>query len=812
MLVVTQLTQRNIVQNHIVSNNIRQQILDKLESLGYRNIPNSFSLDGEECRFDSSGNHPHDKAESFRVETLSHGGYAVVHCSHREPSLSGSFTVGQQRVVQHYLQKKGFKTVPQGVRLLYHERADKYGPHIVVPVLCPDTSSEIAHQTIWSDGTKLFSKGCKLKNGYFTIFNTTPAAAPITYVAEGLATAMSVHEATGLPCIVAFSMARMVKVAANVQERMRDTRIVLVLDKGSEDEIAKAQKKHKTCFTTITPTLESGTDFNDLMQSNGIDEVKKQLHLASILTLPASNGKVDVPTISGGNFLAKIDQAYWFAETGHIFIPDEDPANDRWIRNQSYNRKHWPWFELHPERQFGAMVYDPTKPPRTIFDRGNTQVLNTYCAPKDKPGCRVKGERLRELLLTGCRYAEERTWLEQWIAWQVQRPGQLLDCHPLLASAAQRTGKTTLANVVGAMIGQSNYKEIAPEDIANPNSQHYASESVLMFVDEFDPASFANPESSRLTKRMLTQTLITAPKKYINSYTAPRRANCIFATNRLDKLHYCSREERIRIILWREDINFQHGDGAELHALAKDDEAVDWLRGYFKKYPLKDNLMLRKNHASPSETTALSYHDDPYGEWLRSTNIADMPYVTNAEVYEKAREEGGPAADIDFNNYAAKDSYHKQIGAAFKRMGWRPTSIKISGKVQRVFYNGALDDWRTRQRPIWTVKHQDTIVPPRADDDITEPYVRQSAPLGKPARPFTHASVEEHDEFPDKLDLEFRDLAILAAQELRKRQLKITPKGLWDIIQISIPWFRPSKSLQPEVVERLRQIIAEEEY
>lgn len=742
------------MKNHDSIKTLEQQIIENLENLGCSTSTISFpiKMDGEENRWDAmrdGKSHSGREADSFKVVPGKNGGLDVIYCFHRDGG-GGCFTIGltskYNSTGKHYLQRKGFDWVPNGVRL--HPEGGSY--NVVAPLICADTGETTSCQTIFPGGFKKNSKNSFNKNSYFIVNrgDSPLTEAPTFYVAEGLATAMSVHMATGCPCAVSYGKVRMVHVAKLVKAKYPHSKVILAIDAGSEDDIAAQQKKKKTNFPAVAPRCTVGDDFNDLMQSNGLEEVKKQLLSPPSLTILGSNEKVRAPALLGGNGTATLEHAYLFAENCQIFIPAENPVNDRWIKNASYAKKHMSWFEQHPERCIGAIVYDPKKPPRTTFIRASSYVYNMYTRPSGSSGCATKGERLRELLLTGCRYAADRTWLEQWIAWQVQRPGQLLDCHPLLASAAQRTGKTTLANVVGAMIGLSNYKELAPEDATDRHTQHYASESTLIFVDEFNPSSFASPETSRITKRMLTQVDITAPKKYINSYTAPRTANYIFATNRLQQLHYCAREERIKTILWREDKNFQYNEGSELHALSQDTEAVDWLRNYFKSYELPADLKLRKGGANaPSEAVALTYHDDPYGQWLATTNIGELPYVTNEEIFEKATGSDGPAADLRFDDPSTQKSYYRSIASAFKRMGWFSSTMRINGKVRRVYFNGSVENWKTQKRPAWVVK-------PTKDDDQEEDnnptetktewptdikcrdnYRKNGQPLGSPVKP-----------------------------------------------------------------------------
>lgn len=116
---------------------------------------------------------------------------------------------------------------------------------------------------------------------------------PVLLLAEGYATAASLHEATGRPVAVCFDAGNLKAVAIDMRE-LHPTALMVVCgddDKGTEDEKGRnpgrkaAEAAMRAAITdtgwamVVMPAglPEGGTDFNDLHMHAGLDEVRKQL-------------------------------------------------------------------------------------------------------------------------------------------------------------------------------------------------------------------------------------------------------------------------------------------------------------------------------------------------------------------------------------------------------------------------------------------------------------------------------------------------------------------------------------------------------
>ena len=127
-----------------------------------------------------------------------------------------------------YTDRKGLKPDNLGVS----------GDALLIPMRNVDKQLSSV-QIIQPDGKKLFLKGCSVSGCYFAV------GAPVDktlVIAEGWATGMSIHLATGLAVVVAFSSGNLPKVAGLMRERRPGFEIVIAPDNDkSQHAIHKAE-------------------------------------------------------------------------------------------------------------------------------------------------------------------------------------------------------------------------------------------------------------------------------------------------------------------------------------------------------------------------------------------------------------------------------------------------------------------------------------------------------------------------------------------------------------------------------------------
>ena len=166
-----------------------------------------------------------------------------------------------------YLQRKG---VPP----LVDVRQNRNGL-LLIPVR--DASGNVQTlQRIAPDGEKRFLTGGKVHGGHFVIQGKPEK--PLA-VCEGYATGASIHLACNCTVYVAFSANNLPAVAGIARSKFPDTPMLICAD---NDEAGRSKGQEATQVAQarfILPafTTGTGTDFNDLHQGEGLQEVRRQV-------------------------------------------------------------------------------------------------------------------------------------------------------------------------------------------------------------------------------------------------------------------------------------------------------------------------------------------------------------------------------------------------------------------------------------------------------------------------------------------------------------------------------------------------------
>ncbi len=169
-----------------------------------------------------------------------------------------------------YLISKGVK--PHGLKV--------YKGALLVPVR--DGENLHGLQFISADGEKRFKSGTNKRGKYYSIGGRPTK---VLYLAEGFATAATVHEATGHPVAVCFDAGNLHPVLSTLRHKMPKIQMILCADNDRTKEVntglvratEAAQAEGALLAVPQFPEGVSGTDFNDLAQACGLEEVKRQV-------------------------------------------------------------------------------------------------------------------------------------------------------------------------------------------------------------------------------------------------------------------------------------------------------------------------------------------------------------------------------------------------------------------------------------------------------------------------------------------------------------------------------------------------------
>jgi hypothetical protein len=143
-------------------------------------------------------------------------------------------------------------------------------------------------QCIDSEGQKRFLPGSQ-KQGHFHILGTLEGAGSL-YFAEGYATAASIYEVTHCPVVVCFDVGNLSSVVAVFAQRYPNVYRIIAADndweKAENIGLKQAQKACALYECSLTyprfsqqDANQGRSDFNDLMQAYGKEEVLRQLQI-----------------------------------------------------------------------------------------------------------------------------------------------------------------------------------------------------------------------------------------------------------------------------------------------------------------------------------------------------------------------------------------------------------------------------------------------------------------------------------------------------------------------------------------------------
>lgn len=286
-----------------------------------------------------------------------------------------------------YLQRKKLKSL-YGCRTSMGED----GRCLIVPMR--DVDGKLwGYQEIKPDGGKKFGYRQK-KSGNFHIIPFVEALQDQStiYIAEGFATAASIHEATNLAVVVAFDSGNLIHVAKALQAKYNDKAIVICGDddrfgeknagREAADEAAGAVLG-KTIYPMFQNPALKLTDFNDLAIAEGLEVVKNQIlevkpEISTVSCLGYSDDiyyfisteKPNVVSISNGSFtknrlLDLMPFSYWEARfpMKKTFGINVDHATDALMRGCREVGK------FMPKNVRGAGVWQDQK--RTVVNLGH---------------------------------------------------------------------------------------------------------------------------------------------------------------------------------------------------------------------------------------------------------------------------------------------------------------------------------------------------------------------------------------------------------------------------------------------------------
>ena len=127
------------------------------------------------------------------------------------------------------------------------------------------------------------------RRGSFHMIGNRPVGTSVIVVTEGYATAATIHQATGYPCVIAFDAGNLLSVARDIRQAYGVATILVAADNdqwtdGNPGMHHARQAVSASRSILAVPKFASlatkPTDFNDLMALEGIEAVREQINAA----------------------------------------------------------------------------------------------------------------------------------------------------------------------------------------------------------------------------------------------------------------------------------------------------------------------------------------------------------------------------------------------------------------------------------------------------------------------------------------------------------------------------------------------------
>jgi putative DNA primase/helicase len=499
-----------------------------------------------------------------------------------------------------YLQRKGVGA--HGVR---------FSPQgaMVVPML--DTAGRVHGLQIIRDrkkqGVRLekeFWPAGLVKKGHFHLLGM---GGPIMLVAEGYATAASLHEATGLTVAVAFDAGNLQPVAAELRKRYKLAKLLICADDDNTQKCQQPECKRRVWVadgpicphcgqphkatnagvsaasltamavgggwmvpgwadpeTRRTDWLEKGeklNDFNDLHLAEGLHAVRAQVEARVSALGWRAQGAARAPQGKGSGAdgkpatapLRPIDSLDELLERFALVYGQGGVAFDHQehmlvalsdMRDACLSREtHRAWAE-HPEKQIVRVT-------EVGFDPACTDT-SIHCnlwagwPTEAKAGkCEYLLDLLRHMCAGDSRPDALYEWVLRWIAYPIQHPGAKMKT-TLVLHGPQGTGKNMFFEALMAIYGR--YGRVIDQSAIEDKFNDWASRKLFLIADEVVARSDLYHVKNKL-KAFITGDWIRINPKNFSAYDERNHVNLVFLSNETMPV-VLEQDDRRHAVIW----------------------------------------------------------------------------------------------------------------------------------------------------------------------------------------------------------------------------------------------------------------------
>lgn len=445
-----------------------------------------------------------------------------------------------------YLQRKGV----QGHGTRYHESGtiaipmmDQTGKVWGLQIIRGKNRGDKLEKQYWPKGLS--------KQGHYHLIGGYPR--DLVLIAEGYATAASLFEATGIPCVVAFDANNLLPVGKAINKAYPRARMLFCADDDYRTDGNPGVKAANTAamavegeiilpeFAEARPEDKKGpTDFNDLHALEGIGTVRAQIEArlsdlgwvdagtkcASLASKGGGDGDAMPPRLSVDDAVVRFWGTYGLG--GKVLF---DQVDRRLVhKDDAINllpRHGWEDLKSHPSWRVARdteIGFDPTEKDPII--RCN---LFGGWEMKPRPGkCTALLELLEYLCNNENNGRDVYEWVLKWLAYPLQNRGAKMHS-AIVVHGPQGTGKSRFFEAIVKIYGQYG-RLLGQEALEDKFNADWAEKKLFILADEILARADMYHIKNRL-KGFITGDTIRVNPKNVAAHNEKNQMNIVFLSN-----------------------------------------------------------------------------------------------------------------------------------------------------------------------------------------------------------------------------------------------------------------------------------------
>lgn len=559
--------------------------------------------------------------------------------------------------------------------------ANVFGLQFILPKGHPRKKKTGRNKEFWPAGMEM--------RGKYHLMGGVPDR--VVLVAEGYATAATLHEQSGLPVAVAFNANNLLPVSQNLKKRYKRTHIVIC---GDDDYLTEGNPGKQSAEAaalavsgsyiipdfTVDREGKKLTDFNDLQMLEGGQEVQKQVehHLLDLNLLQTREAGGADSQQGGGEgrlkSLLTVDEAIdryslIYGANGTMFDHEESSLIPKSDVLDICPDHAWREMKISPNRmvvRLSEVGFDPTEKDQRIL-------CNLWGGWPSKPKA-GQCDLLLGLLKKLCEGEEKHNsdllyqWVLKWLAYPLQHPGAKMKTS-LIFHGLQGVGKNLFFEAYGAIFDQ--YHIVVGQAELDDKFNDWASAKLFIIADEVVARAELFHIKNKI-KALITSDTIRINPKNVSAHVEKNHANIVFFSNETQPLVIEPGDRRF-VVIWCPNVmsDVVYADIAE----ERDNGGIAALHDYLLNLDLGD---FHENSKPPMTQAKQDLIDINLGsverfarDWLDGDLDVPVTICMSSDLYKVYQDyckQKGVVRPREFNQF---------VGTVSKIPGWSKSRKRI---------------------------------------------------------------------------------------------------------------------------------------